>query len=148
MNQITLHSPQQAHQALKDVWHKVKPLLVGGRKQVLEIRDYEDRLSEQQRKYYHGYILTQIAQQARIDDNKYPMQVWKEHFRNKHLGDKVESIIDPMNGTVKKEVVRVSTESLGVKKYTLLIEQVTAFAVTDLNVNFDLEFDEWAENND
>jgi len=142
---INLTEPSQAYKALAEVWQQVKPLLIAGRKQTLIIQDFEDSLTAQQRKYYHGYILNEVAKQASIEGRKYNLQIWKEHFRDKYLGEVIETIVNPMTGAERKEVVRVSSESLGVKGYSELIEKVTAFAVTELNVNFDLSFDQWKD---
>jgi hypothetical protein len=118
---------------------------MAGRKQVLTIVDFEDALTTKQRGYYHGYILTEIAKQASIDGRKYQMHVWKEHFRATYLGDKIVSETNPITGIETKRAVRISSEELGVKKYNILIEQVTAFAVTELNVTFDKDFEQWCE---
>lgn len=141
-----LHTPSQAHREMKSLWLKVKASLTAGRKLVIKLEDYEESLTAQQRRFYHGYILMEIAEQARPQGVKYPMKVWKDYFREMYLGDKIESIVNPLDGTVKREVVRVSSESLGVKGYNRLIEQVTACACTELNVNFNESFDTWIEN--
>lgn len=148
MIEVTLHEPIQAHKLFSDVWLQAKNLILSGRKQVLTLVDYEDSLTSKQRRFYHGFILTEIAKQASVDGRRYSMATWKEHFRNIYLGDKVVTEVNPMTGVETKRLIRVSSESLGVKGYTLLIEQVTAFAVTDLNVVFDKSFDEWLAEND
>lgn len=143
-----LQNPAQAHQAINAIWHYAKPNVMAGRKLIVRVVDYEEDKTTQQRRYYHGFILTEIAKQARIDGKQYPMPVWKEHFRATYLGDKVATEVNPMNGVETKRLVRVSTEDLKVKGYNILIEQVTAFAVTELNVIFDKSFETWLEEND
>jgi uncharacterized protein YcbX len=145
MTEINLIEPVQAHKALQTIWGIAKNNLVAGRKQVLTLADFDDSVTTKQRGYYHRFILTEIANQTVRDGKKYPMEVWKEHFRDKYLGDEVVTTIDPMTGIETKVVKPISTESLGVKKYNALIEQVTAFAVTELGVNFDQDFDQWCE---
>lgn len=148
MISVTLHEPVQAHKLFADVWVQAKNLIVSGRKQVLTLSDYDDSLSTQQRKYYHGVVLLEIAKQACIEGRKYSLETWKEHFRAKHLGEKVVTEINPLTGVETKRLVRVSSESLGVKAYNLLIEQVTAYAVTELGVNLDQDFSAWLADND
>lgn len=143
--EINLIEPVQAHKALQTIWGIAKNNLVAGRKQVLTLADYEDSMTTKQRRFYHGYILTEIANQASVSGKKYPMATWKEHFRNEFLGDEVVTETNPLTGVETKKVVRKSTEKLGVKGYNSLIEQVTAFAVTELGVNFDQDFDQWCE---
>lgn len=145
--QYVLIEPTQAHKAIQKMWLDVKNSLVAGRKQVVDVRDYDDKLSDQQRRYYHGYVLNEIAKQANVDGNKYSLATWKEHFRRLYLGDEVQTVTNPMTGAQHKEVVRVSTEGLGVKKYTLLIDHVTDFATAELGVNFYQDFDQWIEEN-
>lgn len=148
MIEVSLHEPTQAYKEFAKMWHECKALLIAGRKQVLRLEDFEETLTAKQRRYYHGFVLTEIAKQATVDGKKYSMPVWKEHLRATYLGDKVVTEVNPMTGVETKRTVRVSTEDLKVKGYNLLIEQVTAFAVTELNVTFDKNFDEWLVEND
>jgi hypothetical protein len=148
MIQQVLHNPAQAHQALTQLWATVKNNLVAGHKQVIELRDYEDKKSDQQRRYYHGYVLNEIAKQAVIEGNRYGLGVWKEHFRKLYLGKKRVKLVDPMTGKKSYRYDRVSSESLGVKGYTRLIEQVTSFAANDLNVKFYVDIDTWIAENE
>ena len=110
-------------------------MMLAGHRLVAEFRLAEDAKTDQ-RKYYHGVILKQIAQQARPNDQTFPLAVWKEHFRKEYLGFKSVTCIDPMTGKKSRRRVRKSTEDLGVKAYAVLIERVTAFAVTELGVKF------------
>jgi hypothetical protein len=141
-----LLDPVQAGTLLKStVLPMLKADLVAGRRQVLIVRDWEEAKTEKQRHYYHGYILTEIARQARANGEAYPMPVWKEFFRAKYLGTKRKTHKDPMTGRKVWRSERVSTEHLGVKAYNKLIEQVAAFAVTELNVDFSHTIDSWID---
>lgn len=140
---INLIDPTQAHKALQTVWHKAKAELMAGNKQMLTLQSFEEAMTDKQRYYYHGYVLTTIAQQAVIDGRKYSMKVFKEHYREKFLGDRVEEVTDIKTGATRRELQRISTESLSVKKYNILIEQVTADAATEFGVVFDTNFNEW-----
>jgi len=141
-----LIDPVQAHKVLQaQVWPGIKTNLIAGRKLVLEVKDYEEAKTEKQRRYYHGYTLTEIARQARANGEAYPMPVWKEYFRAKYLGTKRKTHKDPMTGRKVWRSERVSTEHLGVKAYNKLIEQVTAFAVTELGVVFDQSPETWID---
>ena len=137
MLQVQWFNPQQAHASLNQTvvpW--AKPLLMAGHKLVAEFRLAEDAKTDAQRKFYHGVVLTEIAKQARVNGQKFPLAVWKEHFRSEYLGFKTVSCTNPMTGKKHRRRVRKSTEDLGVKAYAQLIERVTAFAVTDLSVKF------------
>ena len=119
----------------KAMWSAGHPLEV-------EIRTHEDAKTDRQRNYYHGVVLTQIAQQARPNGQAYEMHVWKEFARDKFLGFKTVTFLNPITGKKIRRRVRVSTEDLGVRGYSLLIEKVTAFAAMELGVEFPLT---WAE---
>jgi hypothetical protein len=116
-----------------------------GRKLVAEFRLYEDVLSDEQRGYYHGVVLTAIAQQAAPLGNRWPMRVWKEYFRKKFLGTKTVSVTDPLTGETWQEQVRVSTEDLGVRAYADLITHVIAEASSELGVRVPMSFKEWQQ---
>ena len=142
MLQVQWFNPQQAHASLNQTvvpW--AKPLLMAGHKLVAEFRLAEDAKTDAQRKFYHGVVLTEIAKQARVNGQKFPLAVWKEHFRSEYLGFKTVTVVNPMTGKKSRRRVRKSTEDLGVKAYAQLIERVTAFAVTDLNVEFPARID-------
>ncbi len=110
--------------------------LQAGRACVLEVRLAEDALTDKQRKYYHGCILAGIASQARPNGQAYALESWKEYFRERFLGYKTKTTVDPTTGKKKRRRIRQSTEGLGVKGYADLIERVTAYAVTELGVTF------------
>ena len=142
MLQVQWFNPQQAHASLNQTvvpW--AKPLLMAGHKLVAEFRLAEDAKTDAQRKFYHGVVLTEIAKQARVNGQKFPLAVWKEHFRAENLGFKTVSCTNPMTGKKHRRRVRKSTEDLGVKAYAHLIERVTAFACTDLGVEFPARVD-------
>lgn len=144
---LQLFNPQQAHQALTaQLWPQIKALTTAGHRLMLTVVDAEDAKSAKQRRYYHGVILTEIAQKASINGQKYSMAVWKEYFRKTYLIDKRRVCTDPLTGKKSKRRIRVSTEGLSVKQYAGLIERVTAYAVTDLGVQFsERNFDRWSD---
>ncbi len=142
MNRISLFNPQQAHVVLSALFKDyIKPMTAAGTKLELEIRRADDAKSDRQRAYYHKAVLTEIAKQAKVNGQTFPMAVWKEHFRSVYLGFKTVTCVNPMTGKKSRRRVRQSTEDLGVKAYSDLIEKVTAFAVTELGV----QFPEWID---
>jgi len=142
MMQATLIEPQQAHGVLSgQIWPWAKNMLMAGHRLDVEVRLHEDTKTDAQRKYYHGVVLTEIAKQARVNGQRFPLAVWKEHFRAEYLGFKTVTAVNPMTGKKHRRRVRKSTEDLGVKAYATLIERVTAFACTDLGVEFPARVD-------
>jgi len=113
---------------------------MAGHKIEIEVRDAEDSKTDRQRRYYHGCILKTIASHATANGQKFDLRVWKEHFRAEFLGFKTRSSINPMTGKKVRRRERISSEDLGVKAYNALIERVTAFAVTELGIEFPAEW--------
>ena len=109
----------------------------------VELRRFEDAKTDRQRAYYHGVVLKTIADQARPNGQQYPLAVWKEHFRAEYLGHKTVTTKNPLTGKKVRRRQRVSTEDLGVKGYSQLIDRVSAFAATELGVSFPASFDQW-----
>lgn len=141
----TWHNAQQGSQHCKAVFLPwCGEQLKSGRSLVVEARLYEDAKTDRQRAYYHGVVLTTIAKQAKSNNQQYPMPVWKEYFRNEYLGYKTVTTINPMTGKKSRRRIRVSTEDLGVRAYSDLIDRVTAFAATELGVTFD-SFEQWEQ---
>ena len=135
LNRVELHTPDQARAVLKShtlPW--VGQQLEQGRALVAEFRLLEDDITDKQRKYLHGVVLTEIAQYARPGDQQFPMPVWKEHFRAEFLGFKVVTSINPLTGRKHRRRQRVSTEDLGIRAMAEYIDQIIAYAATELGV--------------
>lgn len=138
------YEPAQAHKVLTSVvWPEVKAQTMAGVRLELEIRLHEDAKTDRQRRYYHGVVLKCIADQARPNGCQYPLAVWKEHFRAEYLGHKTVTTKNPLTGKKVRRRVRVSTEDLGVKGYSQLIDRVSAFAATELGVRFPATYEQW-----
>jgi hypothetical protein len=116
--------------------------MMAGRSVVGEIRLHEDVKSDAQRRYLHGVVLTQIAQQVSTDGRKYGLPVWKEFFRSMFLGYRTLTFINPITGKKSRRRERKSTEKLTLKAYAEYTEKITAYAVTELGVNFDPAYTE------
>ncbi|HMZ86891.1 MAG TPA: recombination protein NinB [Giesbergeria sp.] len=138
------NEPVQAGQHFKNVlapW--CKSMWAAGHRLHVEVRLHDDAKTDRQRRYYHGVVLKTIAQQAKPNGQQYPLAVWKEHFRAEYLGSKTVTSKNPLTGKKVRRRVRVSTEDLGVKGYSQLIERVSAFAATELGVSFPASFEQW-----
>lgn len=135
--QMQCFEPVQTNVAMnKQLWPWLKSMTMAGNRVTVECRLTEDAKTDAQRRFYHGVILLQIANQANVNGQKFPLKVWKEWFRDKYLGFKTVTFINPMTGKKSRRRIRKSTEDLGVKGYNALIERVSAFAVTELGVEF------------
>jgi hypothetical protein len=134
-------NPVEAHKTLAgSVWQQIKALAIAGHGTVVEVRTAEDCKTDKQRRYLHGYVLMTIARQAAPGGQKFDMKTWKEHFRAEFLGFKTVTVKNPMTGKKVRRRQRVSTEDLGVKGYGEYIDRVTAYAATELGVEFQEEY--------
>ena len=135
--QATLTGPDQGREVVRGQFLPyIGKLIDAGKRVVITAMEEEDSKSIRQRRYYHGYVLVEIAEQAQVNGQKFAMPVWKEHFRELYVGSTWKVIKDPMTGKKKRRKVRISTEDLNAKAYSKLIDQVTAFAATELGVTF------------
>jgi len=132
---IELHDPEQGHEVIaRRAWPWAKEQLVQGRELVAEFRLLDDDITDKQRAYLHGVVLTEIALQARPDGQRFDMKVWKEFLRDKFLGFKTVTHKNPLTGKKVRRRERVSTEDLGVRRMAAYIDEVIAFAATELGV--------------
>ena len=51
--------------------------------------------------------------------------------------------MNPITGKKSRRRQRLSTEDLGIRAYSKLIDRVQAFAVTELKVTFPATYDQW-----
>jgi hypothetical protein len=132
---VELHTEDQAREVLTRTAHPwIKDQLRQGRELVVEFRLLEDDITEKQRGYLHAGVLTQIAKEATVRGEKFPMEVWKEWYRSQFLGFKVVTCIDPFTGRKLRRRVRISTEDLGRRGLAEYTERVIAHASTELGL--------------
>lgn len=131
-----LRSPNQAREVLRTrtlPW--IGEQLGQGRELVLEVKLLDDDITERQRGYLHGVVLTEIALYGRANGGtQFPMKAWKEYFRQRLLPDRRVTAVNPMTGRKSRRRVRVSTEDLGVRRLAKYIEEVIAIAAMELGV--------------
>lgn len=97
-----------------------------------------DDMTAKQRRFFHGVVLVQIAEQVRMPDGtRYVGEVWKSYFRKLFVPDKWESYRMPGAKRATPHRVRVSTEDLSVRQYSQLIDNVIDHAITEFGVTFD-----------
>ena len=141
---VILRNAEQAAMAIRNVAApKCREIWATGQLVEATFRTQEDAKTDRQRAYYHGVVLKTIAQQARPNGEQHALAVWKEYFRAEYLGYKTVTTKNPLTGKKVRRRVRVSTEDLGVKGYSQLIDRVSAFAATDLGVTFPATFQQW-----
>jgi hypothetical protein len=131
-----VHTREEAHQAASDAYALAKLLLADGKRPRFELAHDDDPLSLKQQRFFHGPVLRQIAQQARVNGVGYPPEIWKELFRTLFLEP---TWVQVGERTIE---VRKSTQELGARAYSDLIDRVIAHAATELGVEFRFRADE------
>jgi hypothetical protein len=135
LHRVELHSPDQARAILtRNLLPWIGEQLTQGRELVVEARLLEDDITDKQRGFLHGVVLTEIALYARPGGVQHDMKTWKEYFRAEWLGFKVVTSVNPITGRKVRRRVRVSTEDLGIRAMAEYIDRIIAFAATDLGV--------------
>lgn len=141
---------EQAHDAVTKAYAFSKLLIADGKRARIRVEEDVDDLSIRQRKFLHGPVLGQIAEQVRMPDGtRYVQAVWKEYFRALFLPDRwvlkavprwdpeLRALVAPKRKTPRRE--RRSTEDLNVRQYSELIDKILAHAATELGVEFELD---------
>ncbi len=86
------------------------------------------RTLEQNARYWGRGILAQIAEKATVNGQKFSAEAWHELFKRKFIG-----LIELPGG----EVVGQSSKDLSTKRFSTFVDEVEAYAVTDLGVVFE-----------
>lgn len=81
--------------------------------------------------YYWGFLLEQIADQAWVEGRQYSKDVWHEFFADR-LAEHIE--IPMPDGSIKSR--RKSTTEMKVGEFSDYLQQIEAFAATELGVRF------------
>lgn len=101
-----------------------------GRPLLVTVDEYRAKRSAEQNRLFHA-LLNVIAEGATVDGKYYDADTWKEHIRRKFIGTEETNL--PDGSRLERGI---STASLTVPEFTLLIERVQAWAQTELNVEF------------
>ena len=86
------------------------------------------RTLEQNARYWGRGILAQIAEKAIVGSRRFSAEAWHEQFKRQFIG--IEEL-------PSGQVIGKSSAKLGVKAFSAFVDEVEAYAVTDLGVVFD-----------
>jgi hypothetical protein len=124
---IDLHNRAQAWVAIQQqLFPFLKSVLQGGGRWVLTVTRRK-RTAKQNRRYWGGGVLAQVAAQAVANGKQYPAETWHELFKRMFIG--VEEL---PNGEVQGK----SSTGLDTAEFSAFCDQVEAYACTDLAVVF------------
>lgn len=124
---IELHNPQQARVAIvEQLFPFLKAVLQGGTRWVLTV-SLRKRTPAQNRRYWGGGVLAQIAAQAVVNGKLYEAETWHEMFKRMFIG-----VIELPNGQVQG----MSSTQLKTMEFAEFCTKVEAYAATELGVTF------------
>lgn len=143
----TVDNKEAAHEAARQAYALAQALILDGKRVKFRVGEEEDPITVKQRAFLHTAVFPQIAEQYVFPDrSRFVAQVWKEHFRQRFLGDRwvlrkiprwdaaAGVMVVPKRKTPHRE--RVSTEDLGIRAYSNYIDLVIDTATVELGVHF------------
>jgi hypothetical protein len=99
-----------------------------GRFLAVTVTFYKSRRSlEQNRRYFGPAVLGAIVDQAWVDERQYNKKVWHDYFARMFIGE-----IDLPGG----KTMAMSSADLNVEEFSQFMQQVEAYAASELGVQF------------
>lgn len=124
---IELHNRQQTWAAIKaQLFPFLEQALQGGGRWVLSVTRRK-RTPAQNRRYWGGGVLAQIAAQACVNGRLYSAEVWHEQFKRQFIG-----VIELPGGGL----IGMSSKELDTTQFCEFSDKVEAYAATELGVTF------------
>lgn len=124
---LELHNRQQAWLAIRgQLYPFLAAILQGGGRWVLTVTRRK-RTPKQNRRYWGGGVLAQVAAQAVVNGKQFPAEVWHEHYKRKFIG-----VVELPSG----EVIGASSTELDTAEFSHFCDQVEADAATEHGVTF------------
>jgi hypothetical protein len=116
---ITLHSPQQAHSVLKDLWPKIKESLQAGKRLRLEVK--RSTRSSDQNAMFHS-LIDLVAKQMKAAGSAWSSDDWKRLLIDQwahETGRKIGKVAPSLDG---ERVVQ-----LGLQSHKFTVEEGSEF---------------------
>ena len=116
---ITLHSPQQAHSVLKDLWPKIKESLQAGKRLRLEVK--RSTRSSDQNAMFHS-LIDLVAKQMKAAGSAWSSDDWKRLLIDQwahETGRKIGKVASSLDG---ERVVQ-----LGLQSHKFTVEEGSEF---------------------
>lgn len=102
---------------------------------VFTVAEFEDDRSLQQLRFYWGVVLAEISDQVVLNGTKWEPEAWHCLLKRKFLGYEITREV--VAGDKRTRVLRrLASTPKKVRPMAVYLEQVQAYAVTDLNVKF------------
>lgn len=131
MNKIfIIRSPEQVQGLASFVQLNWKAAADAGKPLAVSITENKTKRSIEQNKRLHA-LLQDISEQAWINGRQFDVDTWREHFNQTYIG--VDDVVMP-NGTTRRR--GISSTTLDVQEFGAYMEKITAYAATELGVQF------------
>jgi NinB protein len=91
----------------------------------------EQLRNREQNKRYFGFLIKHIAAQAWVNDKQFSKEAWHEYFAKEY--GRMKEVILPGGEVIQR---RVSTAEYTVGEFSKYMNEVTAYACTELGVRF------------
>lgn len=138
-----LFNAERAREQFIAAMAHAKSMLENGERVMLSVGPAVESVGVQQRKFLHGVVLPQIAEQVKLPDgSRYTTDVWKAYLKKQLLPKQWKSMRMPGDKRATPRKVEPSTERLGVKAYSLFIDQCIDYAVMEWSVKFEFVAEE------
>lgn len=137
---------EDAHRVMTAAYGMAKQLLADGKSVHIQVNQHEDDRSLRVNAFYWGCVLPCISSQAMLQGQRWTVDAWHELFRRQFLGYEVKRLV--VAGKKKKLVIRRlrSTSVLKVRAFSKYLDELQAFAVTDLGVRFPVAiWEHWSD---
>lgn len=128
MKTFVLRAPEHARALIAFLKANAGPQAAAGRPLEVTVAEHQAKRSSEQNRKLHA-ILSEIAENVRIDGRYYSAEVWKEQVRRRFIG--TEELDLPDGSRIERGI---STTSLNASQFSELIEKVTAWAAIELSV--------------
>lgn len=129
---------EAAHEAAMLAYRQAQAIIANGQRARITAAEQEDDRSLQANRYYWAVCLREISEQATIGGQRYTVDAWHELFKRQFLGYEVVKV--RVAGKKRPTIIRRlrSTTRLKVKAFGKYLDEVQAFAATDLGVHFSI----------
>ena len=141
---VVVRTREGAHKVAKLAYEKAQALIADGKEVRIRAEEAEDERSLQQNRFMWGVVLKEISEQASIDGKRWRAEAWHEFAKRTFLGYEIKRIT--IAGRKRRAVSRQlrSTTKQSVKRLSKYLDELMAFAVTDLGVRFsETRWEDW-----
>ena len=136
-----IQTEEGLNQKFRAAYTHAQMILRNGEAVQLKCGPADEPISIKQRGFMHGAVFPQIAEQAHVGPQRerFTADAWGEYYRRLFIADRwvMKKLPGAKRATPHRE--RVSSESLGVRRYSEWIDRVIDHAVVEFGVVFEFK---------